>query len=74
MENIARISKPGGTICVIAPYSWGYHAHPIDCWRIYPDGMDAVMKHAGLEVVTTYMVPYNAQDGSGDTIGIARRP
>lgn len=75
LECIARIVKPGGLVCVIAPYAWRYHAHPIDCWRVYPEGMRTVMEDAGLQVRRVYMT-VNSPDPNegGDTVGIAARP
>jgi SAM-dependent methyltransferase len=74
----ARILKRGGLICINAPYHWGFHEHPIDCWRVYPDGMKAVMEWAGLTVIEVwkdqcYREEYPEQ-GLGDTTGIARKP
>lgn len=74
MSQIARILKPGGRMCMIAPYSWGYHEHPVDCWRIYPEGMRAIVELSGLIVDQVYMV--EAPDHNlkyGDTIAIARK-
>jgi SAM-dependent methyltransferase len=72
VQEIARIMKPGGLACLTAPFAWPYHAHPIDCWRIYPDGMEAIMRLAGFEVLSTRMCN---SDGTwrGDTVGIGRR-
>lgn len=48
MRELARVCKPGGCIITINPVSWGYHEAPIDCWRIYPEGMKALHDEAGL--------------------------
>jgi len=50
MVELARVTKPGGQIITISPISWTYHEAPVDCWRIYPAGMDAVSGFAGLSV------------------------
>ena len=50
MKEVARVAKPGGVIITIAPASWPYHEAPIDCWRVYPQGMKALSEEAGLEV------------------------
>lgn len=34
----------------INPVSWPYHEAPVDCWRVYPEGMRALYEEAGLEV------------------------
>ena len=50
MQEIVRITKPGGFVITIAPCSWPYHEAPHDCWRIYPDGMRALVEDAGLVI------------------------
>lgn len=67
MRELARILRPGGLLCVNAPYQWDYHEHPVDCWRIFPDGMRAVMKFNGLTVLSAYL------NRHGDTTGIATK-
>lgn len=51
MDELKRITKPGGVIILIVPVSWTYHAAPVDCWRIYPEGMKAIVEDKGLEVI-----------------------
>jgi SAM-dependent methyltransferase len=54
-EELKRIVKPGGLIITIAPVSWPYHEAPVDCWRIYPDGIRALYEDIGLtDVFTTF--------------------
>ncbi len=50
IQEVARVCKPGGYVITVNPVSWGYHEAPIDCWRIYPEGMRALYDEAGLEV------------------------
>lgn len=38
-------------LIVIAPMAWPHHRYPVDCWRIVPDGMRALLEFAGLEVL-----------------------
>jgi SAM-dependent methyltransferase len=73
MKQVARIARPAALICVIAPYCWGFHAHPLDCWRIFPDGMKAVMEYNGLAVLASFMVQDDDNKACGDTVGIARK-
>ena len=49
--ELARICRPGGVVITINPVSWHYHEAPVDCWRIYPEGMKALADDAGLEVL-----------------------
>jgi hypothetical protein len=39
-------------VITIAPVSWPYHEAPVDCWRMYPDGLCALYEDAGLEVLS----------------------
>lgn len=54
VPELARITKPGGLVITINPTSWPYHPAPIDCWRIYPDGMQALCDEAGLKVELSF--------------------
>jgi ubiquinone/menaquinone biosynthesis C-methylase UbiE len=54
MREVARIAKPGGLVIIINPVSWPYHEAPIDCWRIYPEGMKALCEEAGLTVEKSF--------------------
>ena len=54
MQELARVTKPGGLVITISPSSWPYHEAPIDCWRMYPEGMKALCEDAGLSVKTSF--------------------
>jgi hypothetical protein len=49
--EIARVLKPGGLCCLIAPAAGPEHRFPLDCWRIFADGFRAIARYAGLEVL-----------------------
>jgi SAM-dependent methyltransferase len=49
--ELHRVCMPGGHAIIIAPISWPYHEAPIDCWRIYPDGMKALFENAGFQII-----------------------
>lgn len=51
MRELCRVCKRGGCIITINPVSWGYHEYPVDCWRIYPEGMRALSEDCGLDVL-----------------------
>jgi len=51
MQQIARALKPNGLCCILAPSSGPEHQYPVDCWRVYPDGLRAVARYACLGVV-----------------------
>lgn len=54
MLEIARILKPGGLCCIIAPSSGHEHRFPVDCWRFYCDGFKALSRFALLQEIKVY--------------------
>jgi SAM-dependent methyltransferase len=48
--EIKRVLKPGGIIITISPVSWPYHEAPLDCWRIFPSGIEALAKFCELQI------------------------
>jgi len=52
MGELKRIVKNNGIIFTINPVSWPFHEAPLDCWRIFPSGIEAIAKYSQLEVVT----------------------
>lgn len=53
IPELARVAKVGGFVITLGPVSWSYHESPVDCWRIYPDGMKALYEDASLVVIRT---------------------
>ena len=79
MLEVARIMRPGALCCLIAPSSGFEHRYPVDCWRFYPDGMRALARHAGLEVLEAYAEwdkeKYPTMDPTWqDCVLVARKP
>jgi SAM-dependent methyltransferase len=77
--EIERVLKPGGLCCLIAPSSGYEHRFPVDCWRFYPDGFEALARFARLTVeeVHTDWIPGTYTDDSAawkDTVLVARKP
>ena len=54
ISEIERILKPGGFCCVIAPSTGPVHRNPFDCFRFTSEGMKAIGKYAGLDVLEYY--------------------
>lgn len=87
IKEVSRILQKGGKLCIIVPYQHSYHEHPVDCWRIYPEGMRALFEEGGLTTITAEMhdgsyggvhpiigeiVIYNTE-GFCDTLAIATK-
>jgi len=51
MRQITRTLKTNGLCCILVPSSGPEHRFPVDCWRMYPDGLRALARYAGLEVI-----------------------
>ena len=51
LPEVARVTRLGGLVITINPVSWIYHEAPIDCWRIYPEGMKALYEDASVTVL-----------------------
>lgn len=78
--EIARVLKPQGLCCIIAPATGDEHRFPVDCWRIYSDGFRAVARYAGLEIVSAHThwkesPKYDAESNKWhESVLIARKP
>lgn len=48
MAEMARVLRPGGLLCVIAPRGFPRHRYPVDCYRFDADGMVALARWANL--------------------------
>jgi len=69
VKEIARITKD--LVYITAPNTHPHHTYPIDCWRIFPDGMRFLLEDiAGLEILECKK---GKGKGEKNTIGIARK-
>lgn len=66
LPELVRIVKPGGLVYLCSPNTMPFHAYPVDCWRVWPDGLRALMEDAGLEVI-------ECRSAGRDTTGIGRK-
>jgi len=68
IRELTRITSD--LVCVIVPSVRPEHKHPIDCWRVYPDGMKFLLVNiAGLEVLKCQLLGKLKED----TIGVGRK-
>ena len=65
--EIRKNLKPGGIVCIIAPWNWEEHRHPVDCWRILPDGMRFLLE----DVCDFEIIKISKKEN--DCVGIARK-
>lgn len=72
MFEIARVIRPGGVAAIIAPSGGFEHRYPVDCWRFYRDGFDALARHVGMDVVDAF-TDWGHGDWA-DSILVARKP
>lgn len=69
VREIARIVRPGGLVYLCTPNTIPFHEYPIDCWRIWPDGMRGLLADASIECLEAYTF---AGDCVGCTTAIGR--
>lgn len=79
IEEMNRVLKTNGLICIVAPSRGPEHKYPVDCWRYYPDGFRALAKWVHLDVMDakTSWGKSGFTDGSdqwGDTFCILYKP
>jgi SAM-dependent methyltransferase len=81
IQEIARVVRPNGIICIIVPSMQTLHRYPVNCQNYFSDGMIALAKYAGLEVLhaSTNLAPINASPewynrGIQDTMIIEKKP
>ncbi len=51
IKEVVRVAKPNALICIIAPWQWVPHYHPLDCWRVLPDGMKGLFESVGIKML-----------------------
>jgi len=44
IQEIHKVTKKGGFVCIITPFLIPEHRYPLDCWRILPDGYRYMME------------------------------
>ena len=64
IEEMVRVTKENGLICIIAPNGFEEHRYPVDCWRFFTDGMIAIARFYELEIIhaSTNAAPKGTND------------
>ena len=79
LQEMIRVLKPCGLICVIAPRSQNLHRYPIDCYRFDTDGMIALARFGNLQALhaSTNLAPLGASPDwyyhVGDSMLVAKK-
>jgi len=71
-KEVTRVLKKDGLCCIIGPAVFGEHKFPIDTYRYYPDGMRALVKWSGLEILEVERIKQEYM--IEDTYMIAKKP
>lgn len=66
-KEMARVLKPDGYMCIIAPKLQKEHKFPVDCWRFLPDGMRALAKWAGIKCISASARSFSYNEKPNDT-------
>lgn len=79
--EMARVLRPDGLLCLIAPRGFARHRYPVDCYRFDADGMLAIARWCNLEPlhISTDMAPPGASpdwhiENCEDSLLVARKP
>lgn len=51
IRAVGSILRFGGLLLLIAPNTWEFHEYPVDCWRVWPDGLRALFDEARIETL-----------------------
>lgn len=65
VPELARVLKPSGQLVITTHTAWEEHRHPLDCWRIMPDGMRYLFDLTGV------LEDYEIEADETDIVGTA---
>lgn len=82
LQEMVRVLKPNGFLCIICPRGFDRHRYPIDCYRFDADSMVALARYANISLLhaSTDMQPKEETsfdwhiDRCEDSMMIAKKP
>ncbi len=66
INELTRVLKPGGRLCITTVWKMFYHPYPVDTWRIMPDGMRWLFNQT--EQLENYDIRMTTEDENGGNI------
>lgn len=69
LPELARVCKPGGVVVVVDSMYEKINRHPVDCGRVWPDGLKVLFGDAGLVVEKLVVAELDGGAGRKNTIG-----
>ena len=70
LDQIRRILKKEGYLCLTAPQSWGLHYEPHDFWRFTKYGLELLLKKYDFEVVVIERIGGPFSSGAQEFIDV----
>lgn len=75
--EMRRVLKFGGWLCIVVPSHWPKHPGPLDAWRFYKDGVNALARFGGFKILYSGAehpkgAPYSRM--FGDAYVVAQKP
>lgn len=65
-NELVRVLKPGGRLCITTVWKMFYHPYPVDTWRIMPDGFRWLFNQNGQ--LENYDIRMTTEDENGGNI------
>ena len=51
MVEMVRVLRQGSLLCLILPSTYGYHRHPVDCYRFNVDSVIGLARYTSLNIL-----------------------
>ena len=72
VKELRRVLKWEGLLIIIAPFIGDKHGD-LDCWRVLPQGMSALVEWFGFDVLKSELLDLDKEDYHVDTLMVARK-